>query len=242
MEAVVQQDYRVIAALNAEWEELVARHREDVRGWAARHAVLAHCEDLDDVLVSIWSDADAVLYALLTRSGSGDHLAARVVLQAMLGKVVVLARRDTQANEQDYVVAMWCRIATYPLADRPVRIAANLAMDALKTVHGERVTGPPGVTMTLLPPERLVDWLHHAALGSQTSAATTLTATGVIETAEQLGLLDIATRDVLLSVYAEGLSGVAAAGRHRTTPGMVRYRCSRAVRRLAAHSAALAAA
>jgi hypothetical protein len=46
----------------------------------------------------------------------------------------------------------------------------------------------------------------------------------------------------LFSVYADGLTGRAAARRHDTTPAMVRYRCSRAVRRLAEDPMVLALA
>jgi DNA-directed RNA polymerase specialized sigma24 family protein len=74
---------------------------------------------------------------------------------------------------------------------------------------------------------------HNASVGA-------LTADSLIDAASRLGLIDGLTRQVLLSVYAEGLSGRLAADRHQTSPEMVRYRCSRAVRRLAQHSAALA--
>lgn len=241
MRAVVAPDYRVVRALNAEWEGLRSGYRDVVQQWARQDPALADCHDLGQVLESIQGDPDGVLFALLKQSRSGHHLAARVVLQAMLGKVVLLARHDAEASEHDYLVALWGRIATYPLTNRPVKIAANLALDTLKLVRRER--RPSGGAVTLSAEAQALERLQCLALSrSVDSGADTLTAAGVIETADRLGLLDVVTRDVLLSVYADGLSGGAAADRHRTTPSMVRYRCSRGVRRMAAHSAQLAAA
>jgi DNA-directed RNA polymerase specialized sigma24 family protein len=45
---------------------------------------------------------------------------------------------------------------------------------------------------------------------------------------------------MLHSVYVDGLSSAEAARRHLTSPGSVRVRSSKAVKRLAAHAAELA--
>lgn len=239
-----KQDYRIIAALNAEWTELQHGHCETVRRWSARHPALADCRDLEQVLASTRRDGDAVLGALISEGHSGDDLAARVVLQAMLGKVVRMASGDVSATVDDYVVAIWCRIRSYPLSARPTKIAANLALDALKAVRREHQWTARGMSVTLLGDEGVLDRLHYEARSRAglDHDPGTLTANGVIATAGRLGLIDVASRNVLLSVYAEGLSGRAAADRHGTTPDMIRYRCSRTVRRLALHSARLAAA
>ncbi|MBO0813222.1 MAG: sigma-70 region 4 domain-containing protein, partial [Microlunatus sp.] len=57
---------------------------------------------------------------------------------------------------------------------------------------------------------------------------------------EHLGLIDDPTRRLLLSVYAEGLSSADAAVRHGLTPTTVRFRCSRAIRRMAQHAVSIA--
>ena len=83
----------IVEALNRDWDELVERHRGSVRGWSRRHGVLAECRSLADVLLAARSQPDAVLGALLTEVSTDDQLAARVVLQAMLGRIVRMAGR-----------------------------------------------------------------------------------------------------------------------------------------------------
>jgi hypothetical protein len=60
------------------------------------------------------------------------------VLQAMLGKAVRVAgtmpRRDAIRGDREEapawaIAALWQAIATYPVARRPARVAANLALD-----------------------------------------------------------------------------------------------------------------
>ena len=143
------------------------------------------------------------------------------------------------------MAAMWCRLRTYPRQERPGKIAANLALDTLKAVKCERRWWRRDVNVATLPPGAYLDQLHTEALqrGSlDHQAAADLTATGVLQAADRLGLIDDKTREVLLSVYSDGLSGREAAGRHQTTPAMIRFRCSKAVRRLAQHAALLAEA
>ena len=106
----------IVEALNRDWDELVDRHRGSVRGWSRRHGPLAECRSLTEVLLAARGQADAVLGALLTEVSRGDHLAARVLVQAMLGRMVRMAGRDSSAGVDDYVSALWCRIFTYPLA------------------------------------------------------------------------------------------------------------------------------
>jgi hypothetical protein len=95
-------------------------------------------ESLDDLLAAAQGCPDAILGALLTEVSKGNQLAGRVILQALLGRIVRMATRDPWAGVDDYVAALWCRIQTYPFTSRPTRIAANLSMDTLKTVYDER--------------------------------------------------------------------------------------------------------
>ncbi len=238
--------YRIIDALNADWRLLQGADAETVQRWSRDHAVMTSCRNLDDVLSAVRLDPDPTLAALLEEDARGDALAGRVVLQAMLGKVVRMAGSDPRACVDDYVAAMWCRIRTYPLVDRPVKIAANLALDVLKAVGAETRWSRRGAVVAPIPPGVLLDQLHADALvrarTDHNGRIAGSTADSVITTAGELGLIDGPTRAVLLSVYAEGLSGRDAADRHQTTAAMVRFRCSRGVRRLAQHSASLAEA
>ena len=49
-----------------------------------------------------------------------------------------MAQRDPRSGIDDYLAALWQVINNYPLRRRPVRIAANLSMDALQAVTRER--------------------------------------------------------------------------------------------------------
>jgi DNA-directed RNA polymerase specialized sigma24 family protein len=223
------------SALNAEWAQLAANAAESPLDWGSSWPALAACESLDDVLGLVREQPDPALYALLSLSACGDVLAARVVLQAMLGKLVRMAAIDTQAGLDDYVGALWLRIRTYPTADRPVRIAANLALDTLKTVQGQRRT-PRGIEVTPYPPSAFVDSLWDRPEPS----ADELAARRVIRAAARLGLISSDTEAVLTSVYADGLSGPSAAARHGKSPGAIRVQCHTAVRRMAQHARLLA--
>lgn len=87
---------------------------------------------------------DAVLLALLELSQDGDRLAGRTVLQAMLGKAVRVAasvadRPDLRGDREEAlscaVSSLWQVIATYPVARRRSRVAANLALDTVALVQ-----------------------------------------------------------------------------------------------------------
>ena len=222
----------VVEALNHDWDELVDRHRGSVRGWSRSHGALAECRSLVDVLLAARGQPDAVLGALLTEVSNGDHLAARVLLQAMLGRIVRMAARDPQAGVDDYVSALWCRICSYPLSARPSRIAANLSMDTLKTVFAEKRWLREG-EVTPWPHEVFWDEQHeHLFLARD---ETGVAGAAVLRAARDRGVIDEPVHALLVSVYLEELTGSEAAGRHWTSAESVRVRCSRAVRRLAAH-------
>src|SRR5688572_25297986 len=133
-----RRPHSIVEALNRDWDELVHRHRGSLPCWSRRHEALVEYESLDDMLAAAQGHPDAILGALLTEVSNGDQLAGRVVLQALMGRIVRMAGRDPSAGIDDYVAALWCQIQTYPLVSRPVRIAANLSMDTLKAVHAER--------------------------------------------------------------------------------------------------------
>jgi hypothetical protein len=134
--------------LNRDWAQLVAGPAAGaaLRRWALTCPALTQLSTLDDVL-SLVADADAdatvrdaVLLALIEAAQAGDALAGRTVLQTMLGKAVrvagTVARRDDVRGDQEEalaraVAALWQAIATYPVALRPARVAANLALDTV---------------------------------------------------------------------------------------------------------------
>lgn len=227
--------------MDGEWAALQedAAAAAGCRRWASAHPVLAGCGTPAHVVARARAAPDVVLGHLLAEAGAGDRLAGRVVLQALLPKVVRMAAVDPEAEVDDYLTAMWCVIAAYPLARRPTAVAANLALDTLKAVCRERrpaadlVTAPHLVVVAVdQGPDRLVG-SSPQALGPSV--------THVLDRARARRLLDPATSDLLRSVYADGLSGESAAQRHDLSPGVVRQRCSRALRVLARHADLLAA-
>jgi len=238
-----RSEYAIVDALNHDWRELVHCDRGTVLRWSQRYAALATCNSLDDVLSMGQLNSDATLSALLTEVSNEDMLAGRTVLQSMLGRLVRMAQRDHQAGIDDYIAALWCVIRSYPLPARPARIAANLSMDAFKTVYWERQWLRQGV-VTPWPPHRFVDGAVSHRLAESGQLPETdggpPTAVEVLSAGFRLRLIDEPTRRLLHSVYVDGLSSDEAARRHLTSSGSVRVRSSKAVKRLADHAARLA--
>lgn len=231
----------VLRRMDTEWAAL----QEDgpasaaCRRWSVTSPALAGCATPADVLDQVSRAPDDVLGHLLAEAAAGDGLAGRVVLQALLPKVVRMASVDPAAGVDDYVTAMWCEIATYPLARRPTAVAANLALDTLKAVRRER--HPPVDVVTAPHLVLLVaDRRPGRVVGTSESGGPSVG--HVLERAREHRLLDHRTSDLLISVYGEGLSGESAARRHGLSAGAVRLRCSRAVKVLAGHAVLLAAA
>jgi hypothetical protein len=91
------------------------------------------------------AEADRILVALVGPASGGGELEARVLLQLLLPGVRRLARqwwllgdRDEQAAAA--VAAVWQRICTYRLDRRPIKIAANILMDAAKELRRAATT------------------------------------------------------------------------------------------------------
>lgn len=223
---VHRSPFALVDALNQEWSSVLAADAE-AREWEGS-------DNLDATLDRARRGDDATLHTLLRAAHAGSALAGRTVLQAQLGRLVQMARRDPLGCVDEYISALWCVLARYPLERRPVRIAANLALDTLKTVRSDRqwlgrspaVAWPAGTELeALLGPA-----------DGEPGAYPEPGAAEVIAAGSRLRLIDEPTGRLLHTVYVEGLSGVDAAARHGTTPGSLRVRCSRAVHRLAAHA------
>lgn len=226
----------VLGRMDVEWAALQqdAQAADACRRWSAGALALAGCASPGDVLERVAAQPDEVLGHLLAEGAAGDPLAGRVVLQALLPKVVRMAAVDPAAEVDDYVTALWCEIAVYPLARRPTSVAANLVLDTLKAVRRDRrphldvVTSPHVVLLAADRAPGQVVGAPSPSLGPGAAEVLTL--------ARQHRLVDPATGELLRSVYADGLSGASAGRRHGLSPGAVRTRCSRAVKVLAGHA------
>jgi hypothetical protein len=231
----------VLRRLDEEWAALQEDEAATAacRRWAAATPALAGCARPDEVVGRVAAAPDLVLGLLLAEVAAGGTFAGRVVLQALLPKIVRMASVDPAAPVDDYLTAMWCEIAAYPLVRRPRSVAANLALDTLKAVRRERrpavdVATPPHLVTVAADrqPARVV---------GVPSPGSGLSVGHVLAQARRHRLVDPATGELLQSVYAEGLSGESAGRRHGLSPGAVRSRCSRAVRVLAGHPELLGA-
>ncbi|HMQ37014.1 MAG TPA: hypothetical protein PKE46_03195 [Micropruina sp.] len=206
-----------IRSLNAEWVRLGPLPVPDA--WRSQ------ARTLGELVAGIPDDPDARLGGLLRHHAAGDELAGRVVLQAMLGKLVRLAALDARHGVGEYVTECWLLLVDYPLDRRPSRIAANLAMDTRRAVRvaDER---RPSVDVAQL---------------TELSAPVRLDVSRVLRAATRLGLIDRDAGACLYAVYGLGLHSHEAALHLRISPALVRWRNARSIRRLAPHASTLVA-
>ena len=165
------------------------------------------------------------------------------MLQTLIGRMVRMAQRDPRSSVDDYLALLWCVINNYPLQRRPVRIAANLSLDTLKAVSREHRWLGRGDVMRWPTSESLEELLSPVGLDGtphDSAPPVHLEVHEVLEAGRQLGLIDDSASALLHSVYVDGMTGTQSARRFRTSAGMIRVRCSKAVRQLAAHSVELA--
>lgn len=140
----------LVGRLNLEWARLSVApgSMASVAAWGSVSPALTGVGSLEGVLARVWqadvTARDEVLLALLELSRDGDQLAGRTVLQAMLGKAVRVAacvadRPDVRGDQEEAlacaVSSLWLVIATYPIARRRSRVAANLALDTVALVQ-----------------------------------------------------------------------------------------------------------
>ena len=133
---------QILQALNDEWATLASssRARRALRRWAGEHLVLAPASDLDEVLeLGFDPDLGPLVRRSLAELGIEDEIAARTLLQAMLGGLCNLARRVGRDGEamDDIVRLAWERIRTYPV-HRPGTVSGNVMLDVRKWYRQEQ--------------------------------------------------------------------------------------------------------
>lgn len=218
--------YRLLSELNEEWRRLDHEHSVGESGvgesgsllseWQRQQPALRGIDRWDDLLGQIRRFPDPTLRALLSLGCCNeDALAYRVILQALLGKVVLLSRGSEEWFDEA-VSTLWVAIADYPLTRRPQAIISNL----LWTLRRE-LAAPAEVMMPQRAPEPSPE--------------------ATLRTALELGLIDEQALRTLWLVYILGLSGDRAGGVLGVSAENVRYRCSRTLRKLARQAPLLAA-
>jgi len=194
----------IATQLNAEWEE-IRLNRAD---W------LDPSPTLDEILTSIRFNPDHVLTSLITACHMGHNDAGRVVVQALLPKLILMSRVYPYPGVEHLASALWIRISTYPLDRRPASVAANLVLDAKKDVLTE---------------DRAIPVLPMEATGEE------VTADQVLDTARTLKIASEESLAIVEKVYVEELPRGEVAHLLNMTDGALRRRCSDTVRRLRDH-------
>lgn len=127
---------QILQSLNEEWSTLASSpsaKRALVR-WSTTYPLLGSVGDLDGV-ISLGRDIDngPEVRRALAALAPVDEVAARTLLQEMLGGLCNLARRVGRDSEalDDVVRLAWERIRTYP-ARRPGSVSANVLLDVRK--------------------------------------------------------------------------------------------------------------
>jgi hypothetical protein len=234
-----------------EWVELntLTSSTTTVRRWARLEPALAGHTRPGDIVDAIDTASPTVqndMLAALTRLlQAGHQLAGRVVLQAMLPKLLRITLRTSATSADNAwiedrhhitLAEFWEVLATYPLHRRPNKIASNLALDTLHRVSGVRRPAPdipldPTELSTSMPNRfRTVDDPAHAIELSPHADLTQVITWGI-------------TREVITPTEGAVLADVYLPRQRRTriadaaqtwgiTQAAVRQRCSRARRRL----------
>ena len=247
--AVASPLYR---SLGAEWVALGLSPTSAiaVARWGRQHPALAPHASLGAVVDAIddadGAGTDVLLGALIATFQAGAQLAGRVVLQAMLPKLTRMtvatsptSSDDTWAEDRRHIIVaeFWTVLTGYPLARRPTRVAANLALDTLHRVTAGRraptetamdLTAPGGET-TRSPvwsstPQR-VDDDAGCEQGRELGA--------VLAWAREHDLVSEADAALITTIYSRPSTHGAfesEAAHLGITAAAVRQRCSRAVR------------
>ena len=139
----------VVERLEAEWPPLAAGPlRGRLHSWAVVEPTLAGFATPQQLLRHLRGlrgrrEAEDEILAALVRRARVDAAAARVVLQALLpGLKVIAGRLLLEPDEREEIWSSllahcWERIRCYPLERRPTRIAANVLLDTLQKTTRE---------------------------------------------------------------------------------------------------------
>jgi len=169
---------------------------------------------LAEVLVSIRFNPDQVLGGLISACQQGYDMAGRVIVQALLPKLILMSRAYPYPGVDHLLSALWLRIMRYPLERRPRSVAANLVLDAKKDVVAE-------ARMLLAPPLEAYDEDYSAH--------------SVLALARRFGLATEKSLQIMEKVYLEGWPSARVAQVFAISPAAVRRRCSDTISRLKAN-------
>lgn len=243
------------AQLNVEWAALGCSPSSTAAAekWGHSRPVLAGATSPEELRARIAGPdvaaRDAVLLALLELAQAGDVLAGRTVLQAMLGKAVRVAasaarRAEFGGDQQEAmscaVAALWQVIQAYPVARRPSRVAANLALDTVALVQrGHTGSSLRRRAMPDLPTADIRAVAEDGQLEQVASEAADAELFVLLAWAVRCRILTLPEAQLLVRVYAVDAPGQPAdvraiAAQEGISWGALRQRCHRLARRLRA--------
>lgn len=226
--------------LNTEWETVLAL--EDIPlPWYSQVPELGACLNLGDVLALVPTWPEPILRGLIHLAQTqADATATRVVLQAMIPKLVLMSSsgiaRSRPDSFDDLATSMVGQIAAVPLR-RSSAIAGNLALDTLRDAQSLWRTSTPDREVATEAIEPLLARAHPILAHDDSP-----TATEVLAAAATHGWLSPAMHDLMTAYYSQGLTSVELADLHSCQPATIRSRCRNAVNTLRKHQEALAAA
>lgn len=127
----------IVQSLNEEWAVVAdsPAARRALMRWAARNPVLDRVHSVNDLVDTrarpSWGDA---VHRVLASEAASDQIAARTLLQALLGGLICMSHRVGRGDPDaiDELVSLaWARICTYPTHRRGT-VASNVLMDVQK--------------------------------------------------------------------------------------------------------------
>lgn len=127
---------QILGVLDREWSSLAdsPEARRALMRWAATHPVLADARTLDDVIELGWStDTGPEVRNVLARLASSDEVAARTLLQGLLGGLCTMAKAISPHPDtvEELISLAWERIRTYPIHRRG-SVSGNVLLDIRK--------------------------------------------------------------------------------------------------------------
>lgn len=211
----------LLTTLNHSRDSLAERVADLLPGWGTQEPCLARLGNYQELTSALSEQPDVHFAALIRLGQEGVQDACWVVVYAMLGRAVRLARGDSETLA-DLVGELWVSVAEYPLERRPRSIAANLSWALHHRAHQQALSS--SVTVPELP-----------------SPTPEPDASRTLALARDLGVIDARAHRTLWLVYVAGLRSHQVAELLGVSPEVVRWRCSQEIRRMRQHSEWLAA-
>ncbi|SDY76768.1 hypothetical protein SAMN05661080_04545 [Modestobacter sp. DSM 44400] len=243
----------IFGQLVDEWSRLcqLPSTRRQLHRWISAEEALAGTTSLQQLITRIdegsREEDDGLLGALIRLAQSGQTMAGRTVLQAMLPKLIRFShttrptRESAQAEDHRHVIVatFWTVLARYPIHRRSSRVAAGLALDTLHALTADTRAGAvefpvPADALDQVAGDQVEETALSTKAGELSSDADLLE---VIAWGIDSGVLSGDDAAVLARVYLpeEGRpTSSTVAAELGLSPTALRQRCSRARRRLIA--------